>query len=146
VCGNGGVKPRHADLFATELDKATLIQYIDRFFMFYIRTAGRLQRTAVWMENMEGGLEYLKDVIIHDTLGIGAELEAEMAAVIDTYECEWKKTIEDPDKVKRFRHFVNSDKKDSNVIFVHERGQIRPATEAEKLLAPRAREGLNQLP
>jgi len=146
VCGNGGVKPRHADLFATDLDKTTLIQYIDRFFMFYIRTAGRLQRTAVWMENMEGGLEYLKDVIIHDTLGIGAELEAEMAAVIDTYECEWKKTIEDPDKVKRFRHFVNSDKKDSNVIFVHERGQIRPATEAEKLLAPRAREGLNQLP
>ncbi|MGH8511342.1 MAG: nitrite reductase (NAD(P)H), partial [Gammaproteobacteria bacterium] len=133
VCGNGGMKPRHADLFATNLDKETLIKYIDRFFMFYIRTADRLQRTAVWMENMEGGLEYLKDVIIHDSLGIGAELEAEMAAVIDTYECEWRKTIEDPDKVKRFRHFVNSDKQDGNVIFVHERGQIRPATEAEKL-------------
>ncbi len=72
VCGNGGMKPRHADLFATNLDKETLIQYIDRFFMFYIRTAGRLQRTAVWMENMEGGLEYLKDVIIHDQLGITA--------------------------------------------------------------------------
>ncbi|MGH8490198.1 MAG: nitrite reductase (NAD(P)H), partial [Gammaproteobacteria bacterium] len=133
VCGNGGMKPRHADLFATNLDKETLIKYIDRFFMFYIRTADRLQRTAVWMENMEGGLEYLKDVIIRDTLGICAELEAEMAAVIDTYECEWRKTIEDPDKVKRFRHFINSDKKDANVIFVHERGQIRPATEAEKL-------------
>ncbi|MFH0342887.1 MAG: nitrite reductase large subunit NirB [Chromatiales bacterium] len=134
VCGNGGMKPRHADLFATNLDKETLIKYIDRFFMFYIRTAGRLQRTAAWMENMEGGLEYLKDVIIHDTLGICAELEAEMAAVIDTYECEWRKTIEDPEKVKRFRHFINSDKKDSNVIFVRERGQIRPATEAEKLV------------
>jgi len=133
VCGNGGMKPRHADLFATNLDKETLIKYIDRFFMFYIRTAGRLQRTSVWMENMEGGLEYLKDVIIHDTLGICAELEAEMAAVINSYECEWRKIIEDPEKVKRFRHFINSDQKDSNVIFVHERDQIRPATEAEKL-------------
>ncbi|MGQ0657582.1 MAG: nitrite reductase large subunit NirB [Chromatiales bacterium] len=132
VCGNGGMKPRHADLFATELDDETLIKYIDRFFMFYIRTADRLQRTSTWMNNMEGGLEYLKQVIIEDKLGICAELEKEMAAVVNTYECEWKKTIEDPDKLKRFRHFVNSDKTDSNVIFVQERNQIRPATAEEK--------------
>lgn len=132
VCGNGGMKPRHADLFATDLDDATLIRYIDRFFMFYVRTADRLQRTSVWMENMEGGLEYLQKVIIEDSLGIAEELEQQMAAVVGTYQCEWKTTIEDPEKVGRFNHFVNSDATDDNVVFVREREQIRPATTEEK--------------
>jgi nitrite reductase (NADH) large subunit len=132
VCGNGGMKPRHADLLAADLDKATLIQYIDRFLMFYIRTADRLQRTSVWLENLEGGLEYLKQVVVEDRLGIAAELEAEMAHVINTYECEWKKAVNDPQTLKRFRSFVNSDKSDANVVFVEERGQIRPATAEER--------------
>lgn len=133
VCGNGGMKPRHADLFATDLDDQTLIKYIDRFLMFYVRTADRLQRTSVWMENMEGGLEYLKSVIIEDTLGIAAELESQMQHIIDTYQCEWKTAISDPQSAKRFRQFVNSDQSDSNIIHVQERQQFRPATEAEKL-------------
>jgi nitrite reductase (NADH) large subunit len=132
VCGNGGMKPRHADLLAADLDKATLIQYIDRFLMLYIRTADRLQRTSVWLENLEGGLAYLKQVVIEDRLGIAAELEAEMAHVINTYECEWKKAVNDPQTLKRFRSFVNSDKSDDNVLFVEERGQIRPATAEER--------------
>lgn len=132
VCGNGGMKPRHADLFATNLDKETLIKYIDRVLIFYVRTADRLQRTSVWMENMEGGLDYLKAVVIDDKLGINESLEMQMQYVIDTYQCEWKTTIESEEKLKRFRHFVNSDQQDKNVIFVEERGQIRPAKEAEK--------------
>jgi nitrite reductase (NADH) large subunit len=88
VCGNGGMKPRHAELLASDLDTATLVRYVDRFLMFYIRTTDRLQRTSVWRDNLEGGLDYLKDVIVKDTLGIGAELEAEMAHVVATYECE----------------------------------------------------------
>ncbi len=133
VCGNGGMKPRHADLFATDLDTETLIKYIDRFLMFYVKTADRLQRTSTWMENLEGGLEYLQDVIINDSLGIAEELEKQMAHVIDTYQCEWKTAVEDENKRKRFRSFVNSDASDSNVIFVQERGQIRPANEEEKI-------------
>lgn len=133
LCGNGGMKPRHADLFATDLDTPTLIKYIDRFLMFYIKTGDRLQRTSVWMDNLEGGLEYLKAVIIEDSLGIAEELEAQMQHIVDSYQCEWKTTIENPEKVKRFRQFVNSDAADSNVIFVEERGQIRPANEDEKL-------------
>ncbi|HUP92452.1 MAG TPA: nitrite reductase (NAD(P)H), partial [Solimonas sp.] len=132
VCGNGGMKPRHAELLASDLDKDTLVRYIDRFLMFYIKTADRLQRTSTWRDNLEGGLDYLKDVIVHDTLGIGAELEAQMAAVVATYECEWKKAIEDPVAIKRFRHFVNSDAPDANVLFVQERGQIRPALPEER--------------
>lgn len=132
VCGNGGMKPRHAELLAGDLDTATLVKYIDRFLMFYIRTADRLQRTSVWRDNLEGGLKYLQDVIVNDSLGLGAELEADMQHLVDTYQCEWKTTIEDPEKLKRFRHFINSDEKDSNVVFVEERSQIRPATVAEK--------------
>ncbi len=132
VCGNGGMKPRHADLLATDIDDATLIRYIDRFFMFYVRTADRLQRTSVWMDNMEGGLSYLQSVIIDDRLGIAEELETDMAHIVDTYQCEWKTTIEDPVKVKQFSHFVNSDATDDNVVFVREREQIRPATAEER--------------
>jgi nitrite reductase (NADH) large subunit len=132
VCGNGGMKPRHAELIASDLDKATLIQYIDRFLMFYTRTADRLQRTSVWRDNMEGGLEYLKDVVINDKLGIAAELEKDMQHVVDTYACEWKLAVEDPETRKRFRTFVNSDKADPNVVFMEERGQIRPATLEER--------------
>jgi len=134
VCGNGGMKPRHAELLASDLDRETLVQYIDRFLMFYIRTADRLQRTSVWRDNLEGGLEYLIDVVVRDKLQLAAELEAEMQHVVDTYECEWKKAVNDPDTRKRFRHFVNSDEADANVSFVDERGQIRPATPAERQL------------
>ncbi|MGJ8687597.1 MAG: nitrite reductase large subunit NirB, partial [Spongiibacteraceae bacterium] len=132
LCGNGGMKPRHADLFASDIDTDTMLKYIDRFLMLYVRTADRLQRTSVWMENLEGGLDYLRKVIIDDSLGLCDELEAEMELVVDTYQCEWKTTVESPEKRKQFRNFVNADSNDSNVVFVEERGQIRPATEAEK--------------
>ena len=127
VCGNGGMKPRHAELFATDLDKAQLVQMIDRVLMFYVRTADRLQRTSTWRENLEGGLDYLKDVLVRDSLGLNAELEAQMQHVVDTYQCEWKTAIGNPETRKRFRSFVNSDKADEHLVFVEERGQIRPA-------------------
>ncbi|MGD0961623.1 MAG: nitrite reductase large subunit NirB [Methylomonas sp.] len=133
VCGNGGMKPRHADLFATNLDKETLIKYIDRVLIFYVRTADRMQRTSVWMENMEGGLDYLKAVVVNDKLGLCGEFELQMQYVIDTYQCEWKTTLEDENKLKRFRHFINSDQADDNIVFVEERGQVRPANEQERL-------------
>ncbi len=132
VCGNGGMKPRHADLLAKDLNEKELIQYIDRFLMFYIRTGDRLQRTSVWLENLEGGIDYVRKVVCEDSLGIGAELEADMQRLVETYECEWKKAIDDPEILKRFRHFVNSDEPDRNLIFVAERGQIRPARPEER--------------
>jgi nitrite reductase (NADH) large subunit len=132
ICGNGGMRPRHAVLFAEDLDKDALIRLIDRFLMFYIRTADRLERTATWFGKLEGGVDYLRRVLIDDSLGICAELEADMARHIETYECEWKATIEDPERMKRFRTFVNSDRRDPNVVFVRERRQHRPATPDEK--------------
>ncbi|MEM6573324.1 MAG: nitrite reductase large subunit NirB [Pseudomonadota bacterium] len=131
VCGNGGMRPRHADLFLTDLDDDSLIRTIDRFLMFYIRTADRLQRTSVWMENLEGGLEYLREVICEDSLGLADQLEQEMARVVASYECEWKRTINDPASLKRFRSFVNTDTPDPTLQFVRERDQRRPATVAE---------------
>ncbi|MBW4678969.1 MAG: nitrite reductase large subunit NirB [Microcoleus vaginatus WJT46-NPBG5] len=134
VCGNGGMKPQHAVLLAADIDKETLIKYLDRFLVFYIRTADRLERTATWFNKLEGGIEYLKQVIIEDSLGIAAELEEQMEHLVSTYQCEWKATIEDPEKVQRFRHFVNTDEPDPSLQYVDERGQKRPAKEHEKTL------------
>ncbi|MEF7614272.1 nitrite reductase large subunit NirB [Aquincola sp. MAHUQ-54] len=132
VCGNGGMKPRHAELIASDLSKPELIQLIDRFLMFYVRTADRLQRTSTWRDNLEGGLDYLKDVLIRDSLGLAAELETQMQHVVDTYQCEWKTAVTDPAVRQRFRSFVNSDRPDERIVFVNERGQIRPARPEER--------------
>jgi len=109
VCGNGGMKPRHAELLASDLTKGRLIQLIDRFLMFYVRTADRLQRTSTWRESLEGGLDYVKDVVINDSLGLADELEAQMQLVVDTYQCEWKTAVTTPAVRQRFKTFVNGD-------------------------------------
>ena len=132
VCGNGGIKPRHADLLARDLSDADLIKFIDRFLMLYIRTGDRLQRTSTWLENLEGGIDYVRRAVCEDSLGIGAELEADMQKFVDSYACEWKEAIETPEILKRFRHFVNSDEPDAGVVFVAEREQIRPARREER--------------
>ncbi|ALM53276.1 nitrite reductase large subunit NirB [Halomonas huangheensis] len=127
ICGNGGMRPRHAELFATDLDDEALIRTIDRVLMFYVRTADRLQRTSVWRESLEGGLDYLKDVILDDSLNLGEELDHQMQVVIDNYECEWANALSDPEKLKRFRSFVNDERPDPDIIVTEERGQLRPA-------------------
>jgi nitrite reductase (NADH) large subunit len=132
LCGNGGMKPQHAQLFAQDLDEDTVIRYLDRFLMFYVRTADRLQRTAGWFNNLEGGIEYLRDVLVHDKLGLCAELEAEMAHVVATYRCEWKETVQDPGKLARFRTFVNSPASDPSLVKIRVRAQHRPAVWEEK--------------
>ncbi len=132
VGGNGGTRPRHADLLATNLDTETLVRVIDRFIVFYIRTADRLQRTATWLEHLEGGVGTLRDVVVEDKLGLAAELEAEMERLVEGYRCEWKSALENPQTLARFRHFVNSSAPDDGLLFVEERGQRRPAREAER--------------
>jgi nitrite reductase (NADH) large subunit len=127
VCGNGGAKPRHADLFAADLDTETCLKYIDRFLMYYIQTADRLTRTAVWLEKMEGGIERLREIILDDCLGICAELERQMQFLVDTYKCEWAEVVNDPQKRRLFKQFVNTDETEPTIEFVPQREQHRPA-------------------
>ena len=108
VGGNGGSKPRHAQLLAQDIDKETCIQYIDRFLMFYIKTADPLTRTAPWLDAMEGGIDYLRNVVVNDSLGMAAQWEAEMSTLVDNYKCEWAEAVNNPDIRKRFTHFVNA--------------------------------------
>lgn len=124
VCGNGGSKPQHALLLAADLDSETCIRYIDRFLMFYIKTADPLTRTATWLNKMEGGIDYLRDVVVNDCLGVALQLEVEMQSLVDSYRCEWKEVVESPELRKRFTHFVNAPKeKDPTVSFESLRGQ-----------------------
>ncbi|WP_461538771.1 nitrite reductase large subunit NirB [Spongorhabdus nitratireducens] len=133
VAGNGGMRPRHGDLLASDLDKETLIRTIDRFLMFYIRTADKLQRTSVWMESLEGGVDYVREVIMDDSMNLCETMDRDMASLIESYQCEWKTTLSRSAQLKRFRHFINSDDSDDNVQFVNVRDQHRPATVAERI-------------
>ncbi|MFC9950979.1 nitrite reductase large subunit NirB [Streptomyces prasinus] len=127
VGGNGGATPRHADLLAQDLSDAELVRLVDRFLMFYIRTADRLERTSAWLERIPGGLDHVRDVVVHDSLGICDELEAQMRAHVSHYRDEWAETIEDPEKLARFVSFVNApDTPDPVVGFVPERDQMKP--------------------
>jgi len=127
VGGNGGANPKHALLLAEGIDKETCIKYIDRYLMFYIKTAQPLQRTAAWLEKLEGGLAYLKEVVIEDTLGIAENLEKDMQALVNTFACEWKEVVDSPKLQKRFRHFVNADDTENQMAFVPMRDQKMPA-------------------
>ncbi|MBO0879639.1 MAG: nitrite reductase large subunit [Mycobacterium sp.] len=128
VGGNGGFSPKHAQLLASDLDDETLIRYIDRFLIFYIRTADRLQRTAPWIESLDGGLDHVREVVCADSLGLAGEFEAAMERHVANYKCEWKGVLEDPDKMSRFVSFVNApDTIDSTVTFTEYNGRKRPA-------------------
>jgi nitrite reductase (NADH) large subunit len=133
VCGNGGSKPQHAQLLAADLDSDTCIKYIDRFLMFYIRTADPLARTATWLNKMEGGIDYLRNVIVHDSIGMALQWELEMEQLVARYKCEWKEAVETPEIRKRFNHFVNAPgEKDPSIAFAAMRGQKKAAwTKAE---------------
>lgn len=126
IAGNGGANPKHAVLLAEQIDKETVFKYMDRYLMFYVRTAGPLVRTSTWLEKLDGGLEYLKEVIINDSLGIVQTLEAEMQGLVDTFECEWKQVIENPELMKRFSHFTNSDESDDTLEYLPLRDQKMP--------------------
>ncbi|KAF8635412.1 hypothetical protein AX15_000406 [Amanita polypyramis BW_CC] len=127
VCGNGGSKPKHAELLIADVSEEKAIQYLDRFLMYYIMTADKLTRTARWLEKMEGGIAYLRKVIVDDCLNIGKELEEHMQQLIDTYQCEWTTVVRDPERRKYFRESVNPGENDSLLIeMVEERGQRHP--------------------
>ncbi|MGZ4447880.1 MAG: nitrite reductase (NAD(P)H), partial [Nocardioides sp.] len=135
VGGNGGATPAHARLLAGDLDTATLVRYLDRFLMYYVRTADRLQRTAPWVDSLDGGLDRVREVVVDDALGLGAELEDAMARHVGSYVDEWRATLEDPDKLARFVSFVNAPEvPDPNISFTTERGQIKPETSAEPVV------------
>jgi nitrite reductase (NADH) large subunit len=128
VGGNGGFRPRHADLFATDLSTEALIRLIDRFLIYYIRTADRLQRTAGWIEAMDGGLDHLRAVIVDDSLGICADLDEAMARHVTSYSDEWRDVLDDPERLRRYTSFVNApDVPDPSISFAVERGQPVPA-------------------
>ena len=131
VGGNGGATPAHARLLAGDLSTETLVSYLDRFLMYYVRTADRLQRTSTWIDQLDGGLDRVRSVVVDDSLGLGAELEAEMARHVGGYEDEWRATLEDPAKLARFVTFVNApDTPDPSIAFTTERDQIQPIAPA----------------
>ncbi|KAK4990963.1 hypothetical protein LTR50_002177 [Elasticomyces elasticus] len=126
VGGNGGAKPRHSELLAKDVPPDDVVPILDRYLSFYIRTADKLQRTARWIENMPGGIGYLREVILEDKLGICADLEKQMEELVGSFFCEWTEAVKDPKRRALFRQFANTDESATNVENVSERGQQRP--------------------
>jgi nitrite reductase (NADH) large subunit len=126
VGGNGGMRPAHAQLLAEDLDTETLVRLVDRYLMYYIRTADRLERTATWQRKLPGGLDQVRRVVVDDALGIAADLEADMDRVVGAYRCEWAETLADPERLARFASFVNTDEPDPTIARVEIRGQKVP--------------------
>lgn len=145
VCGNGGTKPRHADLLAACIDEATAIKYIDRFLMYYITTADKLTRTSTWCDKLEGGVEHIREVVVEDKLGIAAELEGMLQHLVDTYQCEWAAVVRDPEKRKRFRQFVNTDETEPCIEIISERGQSRPGDWPSELISLESFKSMSEL-
>ncbi|KAI8140686.1 hypothetical protein BJV82DRAFT_562192 [Fennellomyces sp. T-0311] len=127
VCGNGGSKPKHAELLVADVSEELAIKYLDRFLMYYIMTADKLTRTARWLEKMEGGISYLRKVVVEDHLGICEQLEQQMHKLIGAYQCEWTTVVRDSKRRKHFEEFVNTKERDTVIEMVDERGQLRPA-------------------
>ncbi|KAJ5161578.1 hypothetical protein N7492_006970 [Penicillium capsulatum] len=127
VGGNGGAKPRHSELLVKDVPPEMVMPIVDRYLIFYIRTADKLQRTARWIENLPGGIEYLKEVIIEDKLGICADMERQMEELVGSYFCEWTETVRDPKRRKTFQQFANTDETVDTVEVIQERSQPRPA-------------------
>jgi nitrite reductase (NADH) large subunit len=94
--------------------------------MYYIHTANPLERTARWLERMDGGIEYLRTVIVDDVLGLCADLEHDMQALVDSYACEWAEVVRDPERRAAFR-LASGTATGAGAGFVRERGQKRPA-------------------
>jgi len=130
VCGNGGAKPKHAVLLASDIDEVTALRYSDRFLMYYIATAKHLQRTAPWLDELPGGIEYLKKVVIEDSLGICADLEAMMAETVANYKCEWREVVYDEELQKKFKQFANTDETQNSeqIEYIDMRKQRHPNT------------------
>ncbi|WP_062388301.1 nitrite reductase large subunit NirB [Demequina iriomotensis] len=142
VGGNGGFTPVHAQLLVEDVPDEDVFRVIDRYLMYYIRTADRLQRTAPWQQEHEGGLDEIRRIVVDDSLGLGEELDAHMARHIDSYEDEWKAVLNDPVRLRQFTSFVNApEEPDPTLAYVPQRGQRRPATSEERasgavLIAP----------
>ena len=144
VCGNGGSKPRHAELLVGDIDEDTALTYVDRFLMYYISTADKLTRTSVWCEKLEGGINHIREVVIDDKLEICEELESMMQRLVDNYECEWKRVVQDPEQRSRYRQFVNTDETEPCIEIVSERGQPRPADWPDDIISLDQFHGLEQ--
>lgn len=141
VCGNGGTNPKHAVLLASDVPQELTVKYLDRFLMYYIMTADRLQRTSKWLDSLEGGIEQLKRVVMQDSLGICATLEEQMGFLVGTYECEWKKVIESPELQAQFAQFKNTSATQQETVMVEEREQLFPRAPVARVTKPKSPTG-----
>ena len=79
-------------MLATVDSPEAVTKLTGRFMQYYRENANWLERTYSFVPRM--GIERLREIIVEDSEGIGARLDAAMQASIDNYKDPWKERSE----------------------------------------------------
>jgi len=87
IGGAAGAHIRKGDLLATVDDPDLVVTLTGRFMQYYRENAKWLERTYAFVPRV--GVDLLREVVVQDSLGIAADLDARMQAAIDNYQDPW---------------------------------------------------------
>jgi nitrite reductase (NADH) large subunit len=92
VGGAAGAHVRKGDLLTTVDTPAAVITLVGRFLQYYREKANWLERTYAFVPRI--GIERLRAVVVDDSDGIAADLDAGMQAAVDSYVDPWRERTE----------------------------------------------------
>ncbi|OPX08822.1 nitrite reductase large subunit NirB [Mycobacterium sp. AT1] len=87
VGGAAGAHIRKGDLLATVDDAAEVMVLTGRFLQYYRESANWLERTYAWVPRV--GIEHIRAVVVDDTDGLAAQLDANMSKSVAAYRDPW---------------------------------------------------------
>jgi nitrite reductase (NADH) large subunit len=87
VGGAAGAGVRKADVLCRVPTQEEALRVIGRFMQYYRENARWLERTYDFVPRV--GVERLRNILVHDSLGIGERLDREIQASIDAYVDPW---------------------------------------------------------
>ncbi|MEU7800560.1 nitrite reductase large subunit NirB [Micromonospora arborensis] len=87
VGGAAGAHVRKGDLLAVVDSPDEVITLTGRFLQYYRESANWLERTYAWVPRL--GIDHIRAVVVDDSDGIAARLDAAMAASVAAYRDPW---------------------------------------------------------
>jgi nitrite reductase (NADH) large subunit len=91
IGGAGGSHVRKGDLLCVVDSEDDVLLYTARFTQFYREQAKYKERTYTFVERL--GIERIRSVVVEDSEGIAAELDAAMQASVDAAYDPWREAI-----------------------------------------------------
>jgi len=91
IGGAAGAHVRKGDLLASVDSEADALRLAGRFIQYYRENAKYLERTYAFVPRV--GIERLRAIVVEDTEGLAAALDAELQKAIDAYEDPWLEAV-----------------------------------------------------